>query len=110
MTLTYTYLAVAILSEVVATSALKESAEFTQLIPSIIVVVGYGMAFYFMMLVLRTLPLGITYALWSGIGIVLLAVVGFVVYGQSLDLAAMLGMLMIIAGVVIIHLYSNVIH
>ncbi len=110
MTLTYIYLALAILAEVTATSALKSSAEFTQLVPSIIVIVGYGVSFYFMTLVLRTLPLGITYAVWSSVGIVLLALVGFVVYNQSLDAAAIIGMGMIIGGVIIIHLFSNTIH
>jgi len=72
----YLYLAIAIIAEVVATSALKASAEFTKLFPSLIVVIGYGIAFYFMTLVLSTIPIGITYAVWSGVGIVLVAIVG----------------------------------
>ena len=97
----------AILSEVSATSALKASAEFTRLIPSLIVVVGYGLSFYFMTLVLRTLPLGITYAIWSGLGIVLVSLVGMFFYKQVPDVAAVLGMGLIIAGVVVIHLFSK---
>jgi len=104
---TYLYLAMAILSEVSATSALKASAEFTRLIPSLIVVVGYGLSFYFMTLVLRTLPLGITYAIWSGLGIVLVSLVGMFFYKQVPDVAAVLGMGLIIAGVVVIHLFSK---
>jgi len=105
----YMYLAIAILAEVVATSALKASAEFTQLVPSILVVVGYSAAFYFMMLTLRTIPVGITYAIWSGLGIVLVAAVAAVLYKQIPDLAAMLGMGLIIAGVVVIQLFSKIV-
>jgi len=103
----YIYLAIAIIAEVIATSALKASAEFTQLVPSILVVAGYSAAFYFMMLTLRTIPVGITYAIWSGLGIVLVAAVAAVWYKQIPDLAAMLGMGLIIAGVVVIQLFSK---
>ncbi len=103
----YLYLAIAIVAEVIATSALKASAEFTKLWPSVIVVVGYGVAFYFMTLVLRTIPIGITYAVWSGVGIVLVAVVGALLYKQMPDLPAMIGMGLIIAGVAVIHLFSK---
>ncbi len=103
----YLYLAIAIIAEVVATSALKASAEFTRLWPSVVVVVGYGVAFYFMTLVLRTIPIGITYAIWSGVGIVLVALVGALLYRQMPDLPAMIGMGLIIAGVVVIHLFSK---
>ncbi len=103
----YLYLAVAILSEVIATSALKASAEFSKLIPSVIVVIGYGLAFYFMTLTLRTIPLGVTYAVWSGLGIVLLAVIGFYLYKETPDIPAIIGMSLIIAGVVVIHVFSN---
>ncbi len=106
----YLYLAIAIVCEVVATNALKASAEFTRLFPSIIVVVGYGAAFYFMTLVLRTIPLGITYAVWSGIGIVLVAVSGALFYKQIPDIPAILGMLLIISGVVVIHIFSKTIN
>ena len=103
----YLYLALAILSEVIATSALKASEEFTKLIPSAIVFVGYGVAFYFMTLVLRTIPIGITYAVWSGIGIVLIAVVGAVFYKQIPDIPAVIGMGLIISGMIVIHLFSK---
>jgi small multidrug resistance pump len=106
----YLYLAIAIIAEVVATSALKASAEFTRLFPSIIVVAGYGAAFYFMTLVLRTLPLGITYAVWSGIGIVLVALIGALFYRQIPDIPAILGMVLIISGVAIIHIFSKTIN
>ena len=107
--MTYLYLALAILAEVTATSALKASEEFTRLLPSLIVVVGYGVSFYFMTLVLRVMPIGITYAIWSGLGIVLVAVVGFLLYKQTPDLPAILGMGLIISGVVVIQLFSKTI-
>ena len=105
--MTYVYLALAIIAEVAATSALKASEEFSRLIPSLIVVVGYGVAFYFMTLVLRVIPVGITYAIWSGLGIVLVTVVGFFLYRQTPDIPAMLGMGLIISGVVVIHVFSR---
>lgn len=103
----YLYLAIAIIAEVAATSALKASAEFTKLIPSTIVVVGYGVAFYFMTLVLRTIPVGITYAIWSGLGIVLVTIVGTVFYKQIPDFPAIIGMALIVSGVVVIHVFSK---
>ncbi len=103
----YLYLAIAIVAEVVATSALKASEQFTRPIPSLIVVVGYGTAFYFMTLVLKTIPVGITYAIWSGLGIVLVTIAGAVLYRQYPDVPAIIGMTLIIAGVVIIHLFSK---
>ncbi|MGH1539704.1 MAG: DMT family transporter [Arenicella sp.] len=106
----YLYLAIAIIAEVAATSALKASAEFTRLVPSLIVVVGYGLAFYFMTLVLRTIPIGITYAVWSGFGIVLVAIVGAVIYKQVPDIAAIAGMALIIAGVIVIHVFSKTVN
>ena len=105
--MTYVYLAIAIISEVAATSALKASLSFTKWLPSLVVVVGYSLAFYFMTLVLRTLPIGITYAIWSGVGIVLVAVVGAFMYQQIPDVPAMIGMGLIISGVVVIHLFSK---
>ncbi len=107
--MTYLYLAIAITAEVIATSALKASNEFTNPIPSMIVVVGYCISFYFMMLVLRTLPIGITYAIWSGIGIVFVAIIGIFLYDQTPDLPAIIGMGLIISGVAIIHLFSKTI-
>ena len=107
----YIYLAVAIVAEVVATSALKASAEFTKLLPSLIVVIGYGISFYCLALVLRTIPVGITYAIWSGVGIVLVSIIGALIYQQIPDLPALVGMGLIIAGVIVIHSFSkNIIH
>ncbi len=103
----YLYLTIAIVTEVAATSALKASAEFTKLFPSLIVIVGYGISFYFMTLVLRTIPIGITYAVWSGIGIVLVAIVGALLYRQVPDLPAIIGMGLIVLGVVVIHVFSK---
>jgi len=103
----YVYLAIAILAEVAATSALKASDEFTKIIPILIIVVGYGAAFYFMTLVLRTIPLGITYAVWSGLGIVLIAIVGAVLYKQIPDTPAIIGMGLIITGVAVIDIFSK---
>ena len=104
----YVYLFVAIVAEVVGTSALKASQEFTRFWPSVVVVVGYGLAFYMLTLVLRTVPVGIAYALWAGLGIVLVTLIGVLVFGEKLDLPAMLGLAMIIAGVVVIQAFSKV--
>ena len=106
----YLYLSIAILAEVIATSALKASEEFTKLYPSLIVIVGYAVAFYFMSLVLRSIPIGITYAVWSGVGIVLVAVVGAIFYKQIPDLPAIIGMGFIVLGVIIIHMYSKTVN
>jgi len=103
----YIYLLVAIVAEVIATSALKASEEFTKLYPSLIVVFGYSAAFYFMTLVLRTIPIGVTYAVWSGLGIVLIATVGAVLYKQIPDTPAIIGMALIISGVTVIHMFSD---
>ena len=103
----YLYLGVAIAAEVVATSALRASTGFTVLWPSIISIVGYIIAFYFLSLTLKTMPVGIAYAIWSGVGIVLISIVGWLLYKQALDLPAMLGMGLIMAGVVVINLWSK---
>jgi len=103
----YLYLAIAIVCEVVGTSALKASEEFTRLVPSLIVIAGYGAAFYFMTLVLRTIPLGITYATWSGVGIVLVTIVGALLYKQSPDIPAIIGMGLIVSGVFVLHIFSK---
>lgn len=103
----YLYLAIAIVAEVIATSALKASEEFTRLMPSLLVVVGYGVAFYLLTLVIRTIPVGITYAVWAGLGIVLVAGVSAVLYKQVPDLAAIIGMMLIVAGVVVINVFSK---
>jgi small multidrug resistance pump len=103
----YLYLAIAIAAEVAGTSALKASEEFTKLLPSLIVVVGYGISFYFLALVLRTLPTGITYAIWSGVGIVLITIISVLLYKQIPDLPAIIGMGLIISGVAVIHVFSK---
>jgi small multidrug resistance pump len=100
-------LAIAIIAEVIGTTALKASNEFTRLLPSLIVVVGYGTAFYFMSISMRVLPIGIMYAIWSGMGIVLISVLGWFVYRQTLDMPAMIGLAFIIAGVIIINVFSK---
>ncbi|RTQ98912.1 multidrug efflux SMR transporter [Halomonas nitroreducens] len=104
----YVYLALAIIAEVVATSSLKASQEFTRFWPSMVVVVGYGLAFYTLTLALRSLPVGIAYAFWAGLGIVLVTLIGFLVYGERPDLPAVLGLAMIVGGVVVIQAFSSV--
>ncbi|RVU29587.1 DMT family transporter [Neptunomonas marina] len=101
------FLVIAIISEVVATSALKQSEGFTKLLPSGLVVVGYGLAFYFLSLTLKSIPLGVAYAIWSGVGVALIALVGWLLYGQRLDLPALLGLGLIVAGVLLISLISK---
>jgi small multidrug resistance pump len=103
----YIYLAIAIISEVIATSALKASDGFEKSIPSAIVLVGYGISFYCLSVVLKKMPVGIAYAIWSGLGIVLIAIIGWLYYGQKLDLPALLGMSLIITGVVVINAFSK---
>ena len=105
--MTYLYLALAIIAEVAATSALKASEEFTRLVPSLIVIVGYGVAFYLLTLVLRVIPVGVTYAIWSGLGIVLVTAVGIFLYKQMPDLPAIIGMGLIVSGVVVINVFSK---
>jgi small multidrug resistance pump len=106
---TWLYLAVAIVSEVIATSALKAAEDFTRPLPLLLVAIGYGVAFYCLSVVLRTLPVGVAYAIWSGVGIALIAMVGWLVYGQTLDLPAIVGMVLIVAGVVVLNVFSNTI-
>ncbi len=105
--MSYFYLTLAIIAEVVATSSMRATEEFTKPVPTFIMVVGYGLAFYFMTLALRTIPLGITYAIWSGMGIVLISIIGVMFYNERLDWAAVTGMGLIIAGVLVIHLFSS---
>jgi small multidrug resistance pump len=97
----------AIVAEVAATSALKASAGFTRLWPSLCVVLGYGVAFYCLALTLRAIPIGVAYAIWAGVGIVLIALVGWLVFGQRLDAPAVAGMLLIVAGVVVMNVFSK---
>ena len=101
------FLFIAIVSEVIATSALKATADFTRLWPSVIVVIGYISAFYFLSLTLRTIPVGIAYAIWSGVGVALIALVAWVLYGQTLDIPAFIGIALIVAGVVVLNVYSK---
>ena len=107
----WVYLLLAIVSEVVATSALKSSESFSRLWPSVRTVVGYGVAFYLLSLTLREMPVGIAYAIWSGVGIVLVSLAAVVLFGQKLDLPALIGMGLIVAGVIVINVCSkSVVH
>ena len=106
----YFYLALAVLGEVIGTSFLKATEDFTKLWPSLIVVLGYGAAFYFLTLSLKVIPVGIAYATWSGIGIVLVTDISSFLYKQAPDWPAVIGMAMIIGGVVIIQLFSKTVH
>lgn len=100
-------LAIAIVAEVVGTSALKASEGFTRLGPSAVVVLGYGVAFYCLSLVLKSIPVGITYAVWSGLGIVLITLSAWWLYGQTIDTAGFIGMGLIVAGVVVLNVFSS---
>ncbi|MDB5537497.1 MAG: QacE family quaternary ammonium compound efflux transporter [Devosia sp.] len=101
------FLVIAIIGEVIATSFLRASQGFTQLVPTLVVVIGYGFTFYFFSLALQTIPVGIAYAIWSGVGIVLISIIAFVVYKQVLDVPALIGMGLILAGVLVINLFSH---
>jgi small multidrug resistance pump len=103
----YLYLAGAILFEVVATSLLRSSEGMTRLGPTLLSLAGYGIAFYFLSLTLRTVPVGVAYAIWSGVGIVLISVIGAIVFRQTLDVAAISGIVLIVAGVLVISLLST---
>ncbi|HSV59861.1 MAG TPA: SMR family transporter [Variovorax sp.] len=107
MSIHYAYLAVAIVTEVIATSCLKASDSFTRLWPSLATVLGYAVSFYFLSLTLRVIPTGIAYAIWSAVGIVLISLVAWLWFGQSLDGPAIAGMALIIAGVLVINLFSK---
>ena len=104
------FLAVAIISEVIATSALKSAEGFTRLTPSLIVIIGYALAFYFLSLTLRTIPIGIAYAIWSGVGVALVSIAGWVIYHQTLNTGALIGIALIISGVIVLSLYSTTGH
>jgi small multidrug resistance pump len=101
------YLALAIAAEVVATSALKAAAGFTRPLPSVLVVLGYGIAFYCLSLSLKVVPVGVAYAIWSGVGTALIAVIGWLWLGQTLDLAALIGLALIVAGVAVLQIFSR---
>ena len=105
--LTYSVLFVAILLEVIGTTFLQRSQQFTQIVPTVMMGLCYAASFYFLSLALKSMPLGIAYAIWSGLGIVLVSVIGLVVFGQKLDFAATLGLGLIVAGVVIVNLFSS---
>lgn len=105
--LTYAALFTAIALEVIGTTFLQRSQQFTQLMPTLIMGVCYAASFYFLTLVLRTMPLGIAYAIWSGLGMVLVALIGLVIFGQKLDLAAIIGLSMIVGGVIVVNLFSG---
>jgi small multidrug resistance pump len=103
------YLGIAIVAEVIATSALKAAEGFSRSGPSAIVVAGYGIAFYFLSLTLQTIPVGVTYAIWSGVGIVLITLVAWLLYGQALDAGAIIGLALITSGVIVLNVYSRVV-
>ena len=101
------FLGIAIIFEIIATSALKKSEQFTQIIPSIITIVGYFAAFYFLSFAIRTIPVGIAYAIWSGVGIVLITIIGAVFFKQIPDLPAIIGLALSMIGVVVINVFSK---
>lgn len=105
--MTWLYLGFAILAEVIGTTALKATDGFTKLVPAVIVVLGYGTSFVFLSLALRTIPVAVAYAVWSGVGIVLISILGWVIYKQVLDAPAVIGIGLIMAGVVILNLFST---
>lgn len=103
----YIYLVLAVVAETVGTSALQASQQFTRFWPSVLVVLAYGVAFYLLSLALKFIPVGVLYAVWSGVGIVCIAMIGWLVFRQSLDLPALLGIALIIAGIAVIQLFSG---
>jgi small multidrug resistance pump len=103
----YALLGIAIVAEVIATSALRASEGFSRWLPAVVVVLGYGVAFYCLSLTLRSIPVGIVYAIWSGVGIVLISLVAVVLYRQVPDLPAIIGLGLIISGVVVLNLFSK---
>ena len=105
--MSWVYLLLAIVAEVIATSALKQSDSFARLGRSLIVVLGYGAAFYLLSLTFRTMPVGVVYATWSGVGIVLISLVGWIAFRQQLDAAAVVGIALIVAGVAVINILSK---
>ncbi|MES5098851.1 multidrug efflux SMR transporter [Agrobacterium sp. BA1120] len=107
VTLTYAALVAAIVCEVIGTSFLQQSQQFTRWLPTLLMAVFYGAAFYLLSITLRTIPVGVAYAIWSGLGIVLISAVGYIFFRQTLDLAAMIGLGLIIAGVVVVNLFSK---
>ncbi|UTO18181.1 MULTISPECIES: DMT family transporter [Acinetobacter] len=108
--MSYLFLTIAIIAEVIATSALKASQGFSLLTPSIITILGYAVALFFLSLTLKTIPVGIAYAIWSGAGIVLISTVGWIFFKQHLDLAAIIGLGLMLAGIIVINVFSNSTH
>jgi len=105
--MSYLYLVIAIVAEVIGTSALKAAEGFTRPLPSLVVVVGYAAAFYFLSLTLKVIPVGIAYAIWSGVGVALITLIGWVLFKQRLDAPALAGLALIVAGVVVIQVFSG---
>lgn len=103
----YAMLVLAIVFEVLGTSAMQAAQHFTKLLPTLVMVVCYAVAFYFLSYTLKAIPVGIAYAIWSGLGIVLISLAGYFVFGQKLDYAAVLGLGLIVAGVVVLNLFSK---
>jgi small multidrug resistance pump len=104
---TFVILFFAILSEVIATSSLKYSEGFTKPFPSIIVAVGYGLSFYLLSIALKTMPIGVAYAIWSGVGLVLTVIAGIILWRETLDWAKVTGIVLILAGIVLINVFSK---
>jgi small multidrug resistance pump len=104
--MSWLYLSVAIIAEVIATTALKASDGFSKLGPSALVVIGYGISFFMLSLTLRTIPVGIVYAVWSGVGIVLITLIAWFLFGQKLDVPAIIGIGLIISGVIVLNAFS----
>lgn len=103
----WAFLAIAIVSEVIGTSALKASEGFSKFWPSALVVAGYGVAFYFLSMTLESIPVGVAYAIWSGVGVALIAMLGWLIFGQKLDAPAIIGILLIVTGVVVMNTFSK---
>ena len=103
----YLFLLLAVIAETIGTTSLQASQQFSRFWPSVLVVISYGIAFYLLGLTLKYMPVGIVYAIWSGLGIFFIAVIGFIVFGQRLDWPAVIGLLMILGGILIIHLFSR---
>ncbi|MBR2657624.1 SMR family transporter [Yoonia sp.] len=107
MPIHYILLIFAVLAETIGTTALQASQQFTRFWPSVLVVVAYSVSFYLLAQTLRVMPVGVVYAMWSGLGIVLIAAIGYLVFGQRLDLPAVIGIAMILGGILVIHLFSR---
>ena len=107
MPLHYIFLIFAIIAETIGTTALQASHQFTRFWPSVLVVIAYGLSFYLLAQTLRVMPVGVVYAMWSGLGIVMIAAIGYLVFGQRLDLPAVIGIGMILCGILVIHLFSR---